>query len=154
MKTFATGDKVSAAVLNSTMWEFADYTATTTGIVLGSGGTITTRYMRPGTGDLVFFNGYIYFGTSPSTSATIHITLPVTADVAAVQWCYGAWVYRDESATEHYSGGIGGWDSTGTEISFSGAWDGSAPKDRIRPGVPVTVAAGDRLSWEGWIVAA
>lgn len=154
MKTFATGDKVSASLLNSGMWSFASYTATTTSITLGTGGVITTNYMRPGTGNLVFFNGYITFGTSPAITATCHLTLPTTANVSAVQWCFGSWVFRDISAGDHYAGSLGGWDTGGTEISFSGSWDGTAPRDRIRTGVPVTVAADDRLSWEGWYISA
>ncbi|OFW64725.1 MAG: hypothetical protein A2135_10030 [Actinobacteria bacterium RBG_16_67_15] len=154
MKTFATGDKITSSILNSTMWSFAAYTATTTAITLGTGGVITTNYCRIGTGDLVFFNGYITFGTSPAITATCHITLPTAADVTAIQWCVGSWVFRDDSVPDHYAGSLGIWDTGGAEISFAGAWDGTAPRDRVRVGVPMTVAVGDRLSWEGWYISA
>src|SRR3989304_6269304 len=139
MKTFATGDKITSSILNSTMWSFAAYTATTTAITLGTGGVITTNYCRIGTGDLVFFNGYITFGTSPAITATCHITLPTAADVTAIQWCVGSWVFRDDSVPDHYAGSLGIWDTGGAEISFAGAWDGTAPRDRVRVGVPMTV---------------
>jgi len=154
MKTFATGDKLTATVLNDTMWSFAAYTATTTNITLGGGGVITTNYCRFGTGDLVFFNGLITFGTSPAITGECRVSLPVTSAATAYQWCYGSWIYRDNSVPDHYSGSLGAFDLAGAETGFSGAWNGTAPYKRITTNVPVAVAVDDRLSWSGWFIAA
>lgn len=158
MKTFSNGEILTAPLLNSTMWSFSTYKASTDGITLGSGGTITTNYLRLGQGELVLFNGYIQFGTSPAITEEIRVTLPTNANtvdydfIEVVQWCHGAWVFRDDSVPYHYAGSLGIWNTSGTGVSFAGAWNGTAPRKRIDTGIPVTVASGDRLSWEGWYI--
>src|SRR3989304_1158664 len=82
VKTFTNGEILTAPILNASMWSFATYKATTDGVTIGSGGTITTNYCRPGRGDLVFFNGHIVFGTSPSFSTVIAVTLPTSANTS------------------------------------------------------------------------
>src|SRR3989304_2598870 len=131
VKTFTNGEILTAPILNASMWSFATYKATTDVVTIGSGGTFTTNYCRPGRGDLVFFNGHIVFRTSPSFSTVITVTLPTNANTSdfalidRVQWCAGSWVFRDNSAVYHYAGSLGVWNVSGTEGGFGGAWDGT-----------------------------
>src|SRR3972149_5993785 len=159
VKTFTNGEILTAPILNASMWSFATYKATTDGVTIGSGGAITTNYCKAGRGDLVFFNGHIVFGTSPSFSTVITVTLPTNANTSdfdlidRVQWCAGSWVFRDNSAVYHYAGSLGVWNVSGTEVSFGGAWNGTSPRRRIESAVPFTVAVDDVLSWEGYYVS-
>lgn len=159
MKIFTVGEILTAPILNDTMWSFSTYKASTSEITLGTGGTIVTNYCRPGHGQLTFFNGYITFGTSPAITATCTVTLPTNVDtrdydyIEQIQWCQGNWIFRDVSLTNHHSGTLGVWNASGTEFSFGGAWNGTIPGKRITTGVPFTVAADDRLSWQGYYIS-
>jgi len=92
---------------------------------------------------------YLLFGTSPGISATCYVSLPRAAwtpYAGALQLSLGTWIFRDQSGLHHYGGELGTWESAGTNVSFSGAWDGTAPRSRVTGGIPVTVAATDVLS--------
>jgi hypothetical protein len=89
---------------------------------------------------------YIAFAGSPVFASTISMFLPVVGDFDGIQAAAGSWVFRDNSAGEHYAGTLGVWSGDGDSVSFSGCWDGTAPRSRITNGKPFTVAAGDILS--------
>lgn len=121
-------------------------------ITLGTGGTKTgwySEYPMADGGAFVQGGFYLLFGTSPSISATCYVSLPRAAWTpysGALQLSVGTWIFRDQTNPYHYAGSLGTWESAGTNVSFSGAWDGTAPRSRVTSGVPATVASTDIIS--------
>ncbi len=130
-----------------------DWVPTWTSITRGTGFAEEGWYAT--LGDLVFFGYKLVLGTSPSFTASTQIngTLPVTADTTGLQQAYGAWLYRDDSATQHYSGTVAGFDTGGVSFCLDGAWDGTAPRLRVGnsagTNIPVTPAVSDVISFSG-----
>lgn len=159
MRIHTIGDILTAPILNSTMWSFSTYRASFSGMSRGSGHTTVTKYCRLGHGNLVFFTGHITFGTGASFSDIVTVTFPSAVNTTdydlqdRLQWCAGSWVFRDNGVPYHYAGTLGVWNTSGSEFSFGGAWNGTAPKRRIDNGIPFTVAVNDTLSWQGYYVS-
>lgn len=131
---------------------YQDYTPELTNITLGTGGEKYGWYSEyPMLDGGAFVQGgfYLLFGTSPSISSTCYVSLPRAAWTpysGALQLSIGTWIFRDQTGLHHYSGALGTWESAGTNVSFSGAWDGTAPRLRVTSGVPATVASTDIIS--------
>lgn len=127
----------------------------TTNFTVGTGAVSEGWYQT--LGQWVLWGFRIQMGTSPSWPSTITVSLPVTAyagNGTGLQASLGSWMFRDDSATTHYSGTMGVFDSGGLTASFGGAWSGTVPNSRISPGTPVTVAVTDILSGTGVYLAA
>lgn len=75
--SFASGDVVDAADLNTIAGAWTSFTVTLTNATLGSGGTSTGFYKK--IGRLIVYRVQITFGTSPSITGEIRVDLPVTA---------------------------------------------------------------------------
>lgn len=75
--SWAAGDVVDAADLNTIAGAWDSFTVTLTNATLGSGGTSTGFYKK--IGRLIVFRVQITFGTSPSITGEIRVDLPVTA---------------------------------------------------------------------------
>jgi hypothetical protein len=128
--------------LPSTIW-----TPSWSSVTQGTGAVNAGYYLD--LGDWMLFSFRLQFGTSPSFSSTIQMTLPAAAWVGGgtnIQATCGSWTFRDTSGTYHYSGSMGIWSSAGTSVSFNGAWDGTQDRGRITNAVPVTVQVDDVLS--------
>ena len=134
---------------------YTTYVPSLSNITLGSGGTSYGWYLStPLAGGQAKIEGgfYLVFGTSPSITATCYVSLPraVWAPAAdLLQLTVGTWIFRDQSPTlHHFAGSLGTWNAAGTDVSFSGAWDGTAPQSRVTTDKPFTVASTDVLSGE------
>lgn len=104
-------------------------------------------------GDLVHWQVRLVFGTSPSITTTLGLTLPITAwtgSTPGFQQTFGSWLFRT-GTTVHYAGTVAGFDTGGTQATFSGAFSPttSKPEARISTGIPFTVGAGDILTAGG-----
>ena len=75
--SWAAGDVVDAADLNTIAGAWDSFTVTLTNATLGSGGTSTGFYKK--IGRLIVYRVQVTFGTSPSITGEIRIDLPVTA---------------------------------------------------------------------------
>lgn len=75
--SWAAGDVVDAADLNTIAGAWDSFTVTLTNATLGSGGTSSGFYKK--IGRLVVYRVQVTFGTSPSITGEIRIDLPVTA---------------------------------------------------------------------------
>lgn len=119
------------------------WTPTFNSATLGSGYSLSGWYTNMG--GLVNGAFYLVFGSSPSFASTIYVDLPVVANVPGLQHAFGSWVFR-VSGTVHYGGTVSGWDSGGAQMSFAGAWNGTAPSNRVgqtastSPAAPVSGA--------------
>ena len=116
-----------------------------TGVTSMGVGTTATGWYQNLSG-IVTAHFYVLFAGSPAFASTIALDLPVAADADGIQASFGSWVFRDNSAVQHYAGTLAVWSGGATSVSFSGAWDGTAPRSRVTNGTPFTVAAGDILS--------
>lgn len=110
-------------------------------------------------GKIVHWGGRIQFGTSPTINATIQMDMPVQAHVGGgngLTNSLGAWQFRDDSVTFHYAGTVAIYSSGGVVASFNGAWDSTAPRNRLgAASTPAaSVAANDILTWSGTYRAA
>ena len=127
------------------------WTPTWTSVTQGTSAINEGWYLERSDG-LVDFRFRLQFGTTPSFSATIRLTLPSeawTGSGSEIQSQIGWWGFRNSSDPYHYSGTLGIWATDGLDVSFGGAWDGTAPRSRITNGVPFTVADDDILSGGG-----
>lgn len=116
-----------------------------TGLTALGAGTSSTGWYTTRNG-IVTAEFYFLFAGSPVFASTIALNLPVAADADGIQAAMGSWVFRDTSVPYHYAGTLAIWSGGATSVSFSGAWDGTAPRSRITHTVPFTVAATDILS--------
>jgi hypothetical protein len=143
--------KVGAPILVQELFNVVDWTPTWTNVTPGTGNSNAGWYEL--IGDKVYFGGRLQLGTTPSFSGIVEVSTPVSMWVGGgnqLQMCEGSWIFRDASASDHYAGALGIWSSAGTELSFSGAWNGTAPSKRITTAVPVTCAVDDVLSFSGF----
>lgn len=127
------------------------WTPTWSNVTQGSGAINEGWYLQREDG-LVDYAFRLQFGTTPSFSTTIQITLPEeawTGSGTELQATVGYYNFRDSSATYHFSGSLGVWSSDGLAASFNGAWDATAPRLRVTNAVPITVAVDDVLSGAG-----
>lgn len=150
--TFSAGQRILASQLQALEDHFqvTAFTPTWTNVTPGTSAVNEGYYAT--VNDAVFWWFRLQFGTSPAISGTAQLALPVnalTGGGTALQATLGSWIFRDTSATYHYSGALGVYSSAGTSASFNGAWDGTAPRTRITTSVPFAVAVDDVLSGSG-----
>lgn len=127
------------------------WTPSYTAVTAGTGAVNEGYYIEDEDG-WVTFAFRLQFGTSPSFSSSIRLTLPSeawTGGGTEIQATIGTWTFRDTSVPYHFSGSMGIWAADGLDVSFNGAWDGTAPRSRIANTIPVTVAVDDVLSGMG-----
>lgn len=119
---------------------------------LTKGTSPTEDYWYEQAGDWVLGGGMIVLGTSPSASASVYFTLPVTAYAGGStnDQSLGAWMFRDNSATTWYAGTLSTYDSGGTQARMVGAWDGTAPRSAVGASgtTPVSLGTGDKISFQ------
>jgi hypothetical protein len=147
-----TGEKLTATRLNELFNRFktSSFTLTWTNLTPGSGALSEGWYSV--VNDWCLWGFRLQFGSTPSVASIASLNLPVTAYTGggtSLQASLGSWLFRDSSASDHYGGSIGVFSSGGTDCSFAGTWNGSAPSRRITTGQPVTVAVDDVLSGGG-----
>jgi hypothetical protein len=118
----------AGAKIDATDFGIKPWTPTLNMITPGSGYSLTGWYTN--VSGVVNGAFYLVFGSSPAFTGTIFVDLPVTANVPGLQHAFGSWVFRVSGAV-HYSGTVSGWDSGGSQMSFAGAWSGSAPNHRV-----------------------
>lgn len=123
---------------------------------VGTGASREAWYCQ--VGKIVHFGGRIQFGTgSPAINAVLQMDLPVQAFVgggSGLTAALGTWQFRDTSAVAHYGGPVAVYASAGMTASFNGAWNGTAPLQRVQASIPFVVATDDVLSWSGTYRAA
>jgi hypothetical protein len=77
----------------------------------------------------------IQTGTTPNGNATWELNLPVTAYTGGgngLGAAIGSWSYRwNGGSLHHYAGTIGVFNSAGSVAFLGGAWDGTAPRQRV-----------------------
>jgi len=132
---------------DATEFAIIEWTPTfSTGVTTMGVGTTATGWYTNRAG-IITGQFYVVFAGSPVFASTIAMDLPVTADADGYQAVCGSWIFRDQAPSlYHYSGELGIWSGANNSVSFSGAWDGTAPRTRVTNGTPFTVAATDILS--------
>jgi hypothetical protein len=141
-------------ILASDAFNLQTYTPTWTNVILGTGADNEGWWQQ--IGQMVLWGFRLQLGTSPSTSGTIEISLPVAAYTgggASLQAALGSWVYRDDSGPDHWSGSLGSFEAAGLNASLDGVWDGTSNKTRFGTVVstarPAVVAVSDVISGSG-----
>jgi len=130
----------AGAKIDQSDFTVKSWTPTFNMTTLGTGNTLTGWYVN--VGGLVTAQFHLIMGTGAAFSATCYVDLPFAANVPGLQSAFGSWVYRDQSAVTHYAGTVAGWDSGGTQVSFSGAWSTTTSIPNTRIGATGWVAAG------------
>jgi hypothetical protein len=124
---------------------------------VGTGAAREGWYNR--VGKVVNWGGRLQFGTGGNVNAVIQMDMPIQAFVGGgngLTAVIGSWQWRNAANTYHYAGSLCIYSSGGIVCSMNGAWDGTAPRQRLgATGTPAaTVGTGDVLSWSGTYRAA
>ena len=143
------GDLVKA----SDAFKLNSYTPTLTNITLGSGGLNDGWYQT--IGNFVLWGFRIQLGTSPAITSNALVSLPVAAYTGggtSLQACLGSWVLRDDNSSspqQNFGGPMSVFEAAGINACFGGAWDATAPRQRVTTGVPITYQVSDVLAGSG-----
>lgn len=139
-----TGSLVAADAAFATTSYTPTLTATTTPPTLGTGSTVSGRYVQ--LGKLVWFQALIVFGTSASAGSGIYsISYPVAADGS--NFPIGSGWLVDSNTSNEYVVTCDGTDTAG--IRMRSQLTGVVDNDE-----PFTWADGDEIRISGWYVAA
>lgn len=130
----------------SDIFNLTEFTPSFTGLSTGTGATSEGWYSQ--IGNLVFWGFRVQLGSSPSSSATVVIDLPVDAWTGGgngLQAVVGSFVFRDASTVNFYAGTATVHSSGGTNASFCLG----SNVTRLGNSVPVAFAVDDVISASG-----